>query len=78
MQESMRARIKTRRTELGLSQKEFGERLGVSTSKARKYEISYGSDVKPITCDELFNVAFALRRSMEWFVTGWLNEEQDK
>jgi len=76
MQEAIKARIKTRRKELGLSQAEFGDRLMCRASKARKYEISYGRDVKPISCDELFDIAFALHRSMEWFVTGWLSGQE--
>lgn len=49
------ATIKTRREQLGLSQKEFGKKMGVSTSRVKKWESGrYGFSITEILDLERF------------------------
>ncbi len=63
----MNERVKTLRRELGLSQAEFGEKIGVSRSVIANIELNR------VAPKELFirHICDIFRVNKQWLVTGW-------
>lgn len=58
------ARLRTRRRQLGLSQSDLAERLGVSFQQVQKYE----RGANRVAASTLLNAALALGTSVSWLV----------
>lgn len=56
-------RLRERRKELGMSQRQLGEMMGVSNQQLQKYENAENR----IAASRLFKVALLLDRPMGWF-----------
>lgn len=57
-------RIRQRRVQLGLSQEELGERLGVSYQQVQKYE----KGISQLTIERLQEIARSLSVAMDYFL----------
>jgi transcriptional regulator with XRE-family HTH domain len=64
--ELVASRIRERRLMLGLTQEQFGQLIGVSSQQAVKYE--YG--INSVSAGRLFEIAYALNTSIEYFFEG--------
>jgi len=60
-------RLRERRTELGMSQKELAAELGLSHQQVHKYEIA----TDRISASQLFHISKALDVTIPFFFQGW-------
>src|SRR5271170_1663112 len=61
------ARVRERRTELGLSQCQLGEKIDLSTMQVLKYE----HGINRISAGRLYEIACALRTPIDYFYAGF-------
>jgi transcriptional regulator with XRE-family HTH domain len=64
--QSIGLRIRERRMVLGLSQRQFGEMIGLTTQQVQRYELGFNS----ISASRLYEIAHNLGTPLEYFFEG--------